>query len=67
MTDILISEFINKEKLKEQLINNVWKRDREPKRKLFINLEVNDLNKIIDKTKKKKKWQKKTGVQRNMK
>lgn len=66
MTDISISEFINKEKLKEQLINSVWKpniktyicrRDREPKRKLLINLEANDI-KIVDKTKfkKKKKW-----------
>lgn len=67
MTDILISEFIDKEKLKEQLINSVWKpniktyicrRDRQPKRKLLINLEANDINKIVDKTKfkKKKKW-----------
>lgn len=64
MTDILITEFIKKEKLKEQLLASVWKpkiktyicrRDREPKRKLLINLEVNDINKIIDKTKKKKK------------
>ena len=52
MTDILISEFVNKEKLKEQLLASVWKpdiktyicrRDRQPKRKLLINLEVNDI------------------------
>ena len=63
MTDILITEFIKKEKLKEQLIKSVWKpniityirrKDKEPKRKLLINLEVNDINKIIDKTNKKK-------------
>lgn len=69
MTNILISEFIDKEKLKEQLLASVWKpkiktyicrRDREPKRKLLINLEANDI-KIVDKTKfkKKKKWPKK--------
>lgn len=66
MTDILITEFIDKEKLKEQLLASVWKpniktyicrRDKEPKRKLLINLEANDI-KIVDKTKfkKKKKW-----------
>ena len=63
MTDILISDFINKEKLKEQLLASVWKpniktyirrKDKDPKRKLLINLEVNDIKKIIDKTKKKK-------------
>lgn len=62
MTDILISDFINKEKLKEQLLASVWKpniktyirrKDKEPKRKLLINLEVNDINKNL-KTKKKK-------------
>lgn len=67
MTDILISEFIEKEKLKEQLLASVWKpkiktyicrRDRGAKRKLLINLEANDINKIVDKTKfkKNKKW-----------
>ena len=70
MTNILISEFIDKEKLKEQLINSVWKpniktyicrRDREPKRKLLINLEANDINKIVDKTKFKKKKKRKNG------
>lgn len=69
MTNILISEFIDKEKLKEQLINSVWKpniktyicrRDREPKRKLLINLEANDI-KIVDKTKFKKKKKRKNG------
>jgi len=70
MTDILITDFVDKEKLKHQLIESVWKpniktyicrRDREPKRKLLINLEANDINKIVDKTKfkKKKKWLKK--------
>lgn len=59
MSEISINEFIAKEKeiasLKEQLKNSVWKpkikcriskRDKEPKRKLMINLEINDLNKI---------------------
>ena len=67
MTNILISEFIDKEKLKQQLLASVWKpniktyicrRDREPKRKLLINLEANDINKIVDKTKFKKICQK---------
>lgn len=70
MTDILITDFVDKEKLKHQLIESVWKpniktyicrKDRQPKRKLLINLECNDINKIVDKTKfkKKKKWLKK--------
>ena len=70
MTDILITDFVDKEKLKQRLIESVWKpniktyicrKDREPKRKLLINLEANDINKIVDKTKfkKKKKWLKK--------
>lgn len=70
MTDILITDFVDKEKLKHQLIKSVWKpniktyicrKDRQPKRKLLINLEANDINKIVDKTKfkKKKKWLKK--------
>lgn len=73
MDDIFIANFVAKEKeiasLKEQLKNSVWKpsiktyicrRDRQPKRKLLINLEVNDINKIVDKSKfkKNKKWQK---------
>lgn len=70
MTDILITDFVDKEKLKQKLIESVWKpniktyicrKDRQPKRKLLINLECNDINKIVDKTKfkKKKKWLKK--------
>lgn len=63
MTDILITDFVDKEKLKQQLIESVWKpniktyirkKDKEPKRKLLINLEVNDINKIVEKTKSKK-------------
>ena len=67
MSEISIDEFIAKEKeivrLKQQLIASVWKpkiktyicrRDRGAKRKLLINLEVNDINKIVDKTKFKK-------------
>jgi len=60
MSEITIGEFIAKEKeiasLKEQLKNSVWKpkiecrifrKDRQPKRKLMINLEVNDFNKML--------------------
>jgi hypothetical protein len=60
MSEITINEFIAKEKeivsLKEQLKNSVWKpkiecrifrKDRQPKRKLMINLEVNDFNKML--------------------
>lgn len=52
--------------LKQQLKESVWKpviktyicrRDRQPKRKLLINLESNDINVAI-KYKPKKKWQK---------
>lgn len=66
MTDILITDFVDKEKLKQQLIESVWKpniktyirkKDKEPKRKLLINLEVNDINKII-KNKFKRKYAK---------
>jgi hypothetical protein len=60
MSEITIGEFIAKEKeivsLKEQLKNSVWKpkiecrisrKDKQPKRKLMINLEVNDFNKML--------------------
>ncbi len=60
MSEISINEFIEKEKeivsLKEQLKNSVWKpkiecrisrKDKQPKRKLMINLEVNDFNKML--------------------
>ena len=64
MTDILITDFVDKEKLKQQLIESVWKpniktyicrKDRQPKRKLLINLEANDINKAI-KNKSKRKY-----------
>ena len=63
MTDILITDFVDKEKLKHQLIESVWKpniktyicrKDRQPKRKMLINLECNDINKIVKKLNKKK-------------
>lgn len=66
MTDILITDFVDKEKLKQQLIESVWKpniktyicrKDRQPKRKLLINLEVNDINRVI-KNKSKRKYAK---------
>ena len=50
--------------LKHQLIESVWKpniktyicrKDRQPKRKLLINLEANDINKAI-KNKSKRKY-----------
>jgi hypothetical protein len=60
MSEITIGEFIAKEKeiasLKEQLKNSVWKpriecrilrKDKQPKRKLMINLEINDFNKML--------------------
>jgi hypothetical protein len=60
MSEISINEFIEREKkiasLKEQLKNSVWKpkiecrifrKDKQPKRKLMINLEVNDFNKML--------------------
>jgi hypothetical protein len=60
MSEITIGEFIEKEKeivsLKEQLKNSVWKpkiecrisrKDKQPKRKLMINLEINDFNKML--------------------
>jgi len=60
MSEITICEFIAKEKeiasLKEQLKNSVWKpkiecrisrKDKQPKRLLMINLEVNDFNKML--------------------
>jgi len=67
MSEITIGEFIEREKeiasLKEQLKNSVWKpriecripkRDKEPKRKLMINLEINDFNKMLKGKSKKK-------------
>jgi len=60
MSEISIDKFIEREKeiasLKEQLKNSVWKpriecrisrKDKQPKRKLMINLEVNDFNKML--------------------
>jgi len=60
MSEITIGEFIKREKeiasLKEQLKNSVWKpkiecritkKDRQPKRLLMINLEINDFNKML--------------------
>lgn len=58
MENILISDFITREKLKEQLKESVWKpniktriiiKDKEPKRKLLINLEANNITDIYDK------------------
>lgn len=66
MTHILKTDFVDKEKLKQQLIESVWKpniktyicrKDRQPKRKLLINLEVNDINRVI-KNKSKRKYAK---------
>jgi len=67
MSEITINEFIAKEKeiasLKEQLKISVWKpkiecrifrKDRQPKRRLMINLEVNDFNKMLKGKSKKK-------------
>ena len=67
MSEITINEFIEKEKkiasLKEQLKNSVWKpkiecrisrKDKQPKRKLMINLEINDFNKMLKRKSKKK-------------
>ena len=67
MSEITIGEFIAKEKeiasLKEQLKNSVWKpkidcrisrKDKQPKRLLMINLEVNDFNKMLKGKAKKK-------------
>jgi hypothetical protein len=60
MSEISIDNFIKREKeiasLKEQLKNSVWKpkiecriprKDKQPKRRLMINLEVNDFNKML--------------------
>ena len=60
MSEISIDNFIEREKeiasLKEQLKNSVWKpkiecriprKDKQPKRKLMINLEINDFNKML--------------------
>ena len=60
MSEISINEFVEREKeiasLKEQLKSSVWKpkiecrisrKDRQPKRLLMINLEVNDFNKML--------------------
>jgi len=67
MSEITIGEFIAKEKeivsLKEQLKNSVWKpriecriskKDKQPKRRLMINLEINDFNKMLKGKSKKK-------------
>lgn len=54
----------NTQQLKKQLKDSVWKpmiktyicrRDKQPKRKLLINLEANDINKAI-KNKSKRKY-----------
>ena len=56
MENILISDFIEKEKLKEQLINSTWRpniktriirKDRKKeKRELLINLTIDDLKRL---------------------
>ena len=60
----ILDDIKNTQQLKKQLKNSAWKpiiktyiwrRDRQPKRKLLINLEVNDINKAI-KNKSKKKY-----------
>jgi hypothetical protein len=52
----ILDDIKNTQQLKQQLKDSVWKpmiktyicrRDRQPKRKLLINLEVNDINKAI--------------------
>ena len=60
----ILDDIKNTQQLKQQLKDSVWKpviktyicrKDRQPKRKLLINLEVNDINKAI-KNKSKKKY-----------
>ena len=60
----ILDDIKNTQQLKQQLKDSVWKpmiktyicrRDRQPKRKLLINLEVNDINKAI-KNKSKRKY-----------
>ena len=60
----ILDDIKNTQQLKQQLKDSVWKpviktyicrKDRQPKRKLLINLEVNDINKTI-KNKSKKKY-----------
>lgn len=65
MENILISDFITKEKLKEQLINSTWRpniktriirKDRKKeKRELLINLTIEDIKRLT-KFKRNKKW-----------
>ena len=52
----ILDDIKNTQQLKKQLKDSVWKpiiktyicrKDRQPKRKLLINLEVNDINKAI--------------------
>ena len=60
----ILDDIKNTQQLKQQLKDSVWKpviktyicrKDRQPKRKLLINLEVNDINKAI-KNKSKRKY-----------
>lgn len=60
----ILDDIKKTQQLKQQLKDSVWKpviktyicrKDRQPKRKLLINLEVNDINKAI-KNKSKKKY-----------
>ena len=60
----ILDDIKNTQQLKQQLKNSVWKpmiktyicrRDRQSKRKLLINLEMNDINKAI-KNKSKRKY-----------
>ena len=60
----ILYDIKNTQQLKQQLKDSVWKpviktyicrKDRQPKRKLLINLEVNDINKAI-KNKSKRKY-----------
>lgn len=60
----ILDEIKNTQQLKKQLKDSVWKpmiktyicrRDKQPKRKLLINLEANDINKAI-KNKSKRKY-----------
>lgn len=52
----ILDDIKNTQQLKQQLKDSVWKpviktyicrKDRQPKRKLLINLECNDINKTI--------------------
>lgn len=60
----ILNKIKNTQQLKKQLKDSVWKpmiktyicrRDKQPKRKLLINLEANDINKAI-KNKSKRKY-----------